>query len=80
MGAELSARAVVLKGKSMYNKNEFNKAAQYFKRATILYARIKKYGIPAFEGLINSYKKLGLTEQASEAQRKFAELYPNAQK
>ncbi len=79
-GAELSARAVVLKGKSMYNRNEFKKAAQYFKRATILYARIEKYGIPAFEGLINSYKKLGLTEQASEAQKKFAELYPKAQK
>ena len=79
-GANLSARAVVLKGESMYNKNEFNKAAQYFKRASILYGKIDKYGIPAFEGLIKSYDKLGLTEQASEARKKFMELYPEAQK
>jgi len=79
-GAEMSARAVVLKGKSMYNKNEYKKAAQYFKRATILYGKIKKYGVPAFEGLIKSYKKLGLTEQASAARKKFTELYPKVQK
>jgi len=76
-GSELSARAVVLKGKCMYNINEYKKAAQYFKRATILYGRIEKYAVPAFEGLIKSYEKLGLTEQAAEAQKKFTELYPN---
>ncbi len=79
-GAEMSARAVVLKGENMYNSNEYKIAAQYFKRATILYGKIKKYGIPAFEGLIKSYKKLGLTEQAAEARKKFTELYPKAQK
>ena len=78
--AKISARAVVLKGENMYNNNEYKKAAQYFQRATILYGKIKDYGIPAFEGLIKSYEKLGLPEQAAEARKKFIELYPNAQK
>ena len=77
-GSKLSARALVLKGKSMYNRNEYKIAAQYFKRATILYGRIKEFAPVAFKGLINSYKKLGLTEQAAAEQKKFNELYPNA--
>lgn len=77
-GSELSARALVLKGNSMYNRNEYKIAAQYFKRAAILYGKIEKYGPTALKGLINSYKKLGLTEQAAAEQKKLLELYPNA--
>jgi TolA-binding protein len=72
-----SARAVLLKGDAMTRRNEYNQAAQYYKRATILYGRIAEYGIPAYRGLIDTYTQLGLTEQATAARQEFAQRYPD---
>lgn len=77
-GPELSARAVVLKGDAMRKRNDYQKAAQYYKRATILYGGFKEYAVPAYKGLIEAYQQLGLAEEAAEAQKQLSEQYPDA--
>jgi len=76
-GPELSAQAVLLKADTMVQKNDYQQAAKFFKRATIFYGRLNKFGPLAYQGLITSYKKLGLTEQATETEEQFKKLYPN---
>jgi TolA-binding protein len=77
-GPELTARAVVLKGDAMRNRNDYQKAAQYYKRATILYDGFKEYAVPAYKGLIEAYQQLGMADEAAEAQKQLAERYPDA--
>jgi len=76
-GPELSAQAVLLKAETMVQKNDFQQAAKFYKRATIFYGRLDNFGIQAFRGLIDSYNKLGLTEQAAAEEEKVRKLYPN---
>jgi len=76
---EQTARAVVLKGDAMLKRNEYQKAAQFYKRATILYGKIEEFAVPAYRGLIICYTKLGLTAEAQKAREDFARSYPHAQ-
>ncbi len=75
---ELTARGVVMKGDAMMLQNEYQRAAQFYKRAVILYGKLERYAVPAYQGLIVAYNKLGLTEEASQAKQRFAQQYPNA--
>jgi TolA-binding protein len=77
-GPELSARAVVLKGDAMRKRNDYQKAAQYYKRATILYDGFKEYAVPAYKGLIEAYQQLGMIDEAAEAQKQLTDQYPDA--
>jgi tetratricopeptide (TPR) repeat protein len=79
-GFELCARAEVLKGNAMLKLNEYQKAAQYFKRTTVLYPKVAQYAIPAYRGLITCYGKLGLTEDEAKARDEFKGRYGNEQK
>ncbi len=74
----LAARAVLLKGDAMMKRNEHQKAAQFYRRAVTLYGRMEEYAVPAYRGLIAAYTKLGLTEDAQQAQEQFAQRYPKA--
>jgi len=76
-GPELSAQAVLLKADTMIQKGDYQQAARFYKRATIFYGKLDNYGVRAYRGLIDSYKKLGLTQQATEEEEKFKTLYPN---
>ena len=78
-GPELSARAVVLKGDAMTQMKDYQKAAQYYERAVVLYDGFRQYAVPAYKGLIESYQKLGLSAEATEAKNQFTERYPDAQ-
>ena len=78
-GPEMTARAVLLKGDAMRKQNDFQKAAQYYKRAVILYDGFSQYAIPAYKGMIEAYGQLGLVDEATQAKKKFAEKYPDAQ-
>jgi TolA-binding protein len=75
---ELAARGVVMKGDAMMQQNEYKKAAQFYKRAVILYGKLQRYAVPAYQGLILAYTKLGLTEDAAQVKQQFAQQYPNA--
>ncbi len=75
---ELAARGVVMKGDAMMQQNEYQKAAQFYKRAVILYGKLERYAVPAYQGLILAYTKLGLTEEAAQAKQQFAQQYPHA--
>ena len=78
-GPRLSARGVILKGRAMTQLNEHQKAAQYYKRAVVLYDGFREYAVPAYKGLIASYEQLGLTAEATEAQNQFSSRYPDDQ-
>lgn len=73
-----AARAVVMKGDAMMKGNEYQKAAQYYQRAVVLYGRMREYAIPAYRGLIRAYTKLGLTEEAARARGQMQQRYPDA--
>jgi len=75
---ELAARGVVMKGDAMLQQNEYQKAAQFYKRAVILYGKLERFAVPAYHGLIVAYTKLGLTEEAAQAKQQFAQQYPKA--
>lgn len=74
----LAARAVVMKGDAMMKRNEYQKAAQFYRRAVTLYGRMEEYAVPAYRGLITAYTKLGLTEEAQQTRTQFAQRYPKA--
>ncbi|MCX7847150.1 MAG: hypothetical protein N2595_03860, partial [bacterium] len=74
----IAARAVLMKGDAMMRRNEYQKAAQYYKRAVTLYGRMREYAIPAYRGLITAYTKLGLTEEAGATRAQFKQRYPDA--
>ncbi len=76
-GPQLSAQAVLLKADTMVQKADYQQAAKFFKRATIFYGRLDEFGPLAYQGLITSYKKLGLTEQATKTEEQYKKLYPN---
>jgi TolA-binding protein len=77
-GPELTARAVLLKGDAMRKRNDYQKAAQYYKRAAILYDGFKEYAVPAYKGLIEAYQQLGMADEAADAQKQLKERYPDA--
>ena len=79
-GPELSARSVLLKGDAMLKHNEYQKAAQFYQRATILYGKMPAYAIPAYSNLIACYRQLGLTEDVAKTQKQFEERYPGEAK
>lgn len=74
---EVAARGLLLKGDAETMLGNDSRAAQYYKRATILYGRLPTYGSQAYQKLIDVYTRLGMTEDAAEARTTFNELYPD---